>query len=89
MGVEVGKTVLQGGAASPKVSPEGHRGAIADRDRGKGTEDRKPSGNVLPDMDVKVVRVPEVPGVIPAITTAEPVSLGGRVVRVELCEKYF
>jgi hypothetical protein len=88
MGVEIRKAVMKSGVTSPEVSPEGREGAVADRNFGDRAENRKTSGNVFPNMGVQAVCVPEIPGVIPAITTAEPIRPGGRGVRVELSEEF-
>jgi hypothetical protein len=58
------------------------------RDLGDGTESLKPSGNVLPDVGVKVVCVPEVLGAIPAVATAEPINPGGGGVKIEFGEEF-
>jgi hypothetical protein len=79
--------LAQGGIASPKVSPESRRSPITNGDLGDRAKDPEAGSNIFPNGGVKVMRVTEVPGVIPAVSSTEPGSPGSGGIGVKFSEK--
>jgi hypothetical protein len=86
--VEFKKMLMQGVIAGPKVGPESRRNPIANGDLGDGVKDPESGNNVLPYGGVVVVRVAEVPRVIPVVPTTEPGSPGSSGVGVKFSEEF-